>query len=66
MGIPSLKRLKLDAVPTIFPRSVDYLEASNASTLSMSQTEAAKQQQQSANTNHTMKFMPRVFLFINR
>jgi len=28
LGIPPQKRLKLDTVPTIFPKSVDYLEAS--------------------------------------
>ena len=33
MGVPTLKRLKPGAVPTIFPRSIDYLEgASNAPT----------------------------------
>ena len=26
MGVPALKRLKPDAVPTLFPRSIDYLQ----------------------------------------
>ena len=26
MGVPTVKRLKPDAIPTIFPRSIDYLE----------------------------------------
>ena len=26
MGLPAPKRLKRDAVPTIFPRSIDYVE----------------------------------------
>ena len=30
MGIPTLKRLKPDAVPTIFARSVDNLQASSS------------------------------------
>ena len=30
MGIPTLKRLKPDVVPTIFARSVDYLQASSS------------------------------------
>ena len=47
MGIPVLKRLKPGAIPTIFPRSVDYLEASSSSSLSTSRTVAAKRQQKS-------------------
>ena len=30
MGIPTVKRLKPDAVPTLFARSVDYLQASSS------------------------------------
>ena len=30
MGIPTVKRLKPDAVPTIFARSIDYLQASSS------------------------------------
>ena len=30
MGIPTVKRLKPDAVPTIFARSVDYIQTSSS------------------------------------
>jgi len=30
MGIPTVKRLKPDAIPTIFARSVDFLQASSS------------------------------------
>ena len=32
MGIPTVKRLKPDAVPTIFARSVDYIQTSSSQT----------------------------------
>ena len=35
MGMPTAKRLKPDAVPTIFPRSIDYVEPSNSSKTSV-------------------------------
>ena len=30
MGVLTVKRLKPDAVPTIFPRSIDYLESTSS------------------------------------
>jgi len=33
LGIPPQKRLKPDAVLTIFPKSVDYLEASSSTSM---------------------------------
>ena len=30
MGVPALKRLKPDAVPTLFPRSIDYLQGASS------------------------------------
>ena len=30
MGIPTVKRLKPDAVPTVFARSIDYVQASSS------------------------------------
>ena len=35
MGMQTAKRLKPDAVPTIFARSIDYLESSSASNTSI-------------------------------
>ena len=35
MGMPTAKRLKPDAVPTIFPRSIDYVEPSSSSKTSV-------------------------------
>jgi len=46
MGIPPQKRLKPDTVPTIFLRSVDYLEASS-STSTTSRPLSKRRQQKS-------------------
>ena len=56
MGLPTAKRLKPDAVPTIFPRSIDYLECSSVSNTSktkpMSQPLSEKRQQKLVREGH--------------
>lgn len=52
VGLPTAKRLKPDAVPTIFTRSTDYLECSSVSSTSKTKPPtswplAKKQQQKS-------------------
>ena len=43
MGVPTVKRLKPDAVPTIFPRSIDYLESTSSTPTSRPLSEQRKQ-----------------------
>ena len=47
MGIKTLKRLKPDAVPTVFARSIDYLQASSSqSTTTLAGRPLSKRRQQ--------------------
>ena len=43
MGVPTMKRLKPDAVPTIFPRSIDYLESTSSTPTSRLLSERRRQ-----------------------
>ena len=43
MGVPTVKRLKPDAVPTIFPRSIDYLESTSSTSTSRPLSERQRQ-----------------------
>ena len=43
MGVPTVKRLKPDAVPTIFPRSIDYLESTSSTPTSRPLSERRRQ-----------------------
>ena len=43
MGVSTVKRLKPDAVPTIFPRSIDYLESTSSTPTSWPLSERRKQ-----------------------
>ena len=43
MGVPTVKRLKPDAVPTIFPRTIDHLESTSSTPTSRALSERRRQ-----------------------
>ena len=56
MGIPALKRLKPDAVPTIFAKSVAYLQASSSQSSATGRPLSQRRQQRAVRACTVLKF----------
>lgn len=60
LGFPTVKRLKSDAVPSIFAKSIDYLKtrSSSSSTTSRARPLSERRRQRSVSVQHSYKYSP--------